>query len=94
MLFRSMGMSEFIEPVVADGNKLLLEKANASNIEREIVCEEQVTAPVEEGQELGYVLISSNGEQTARVSIVAPAAVAKMGFGSIFKKLLVGMFMG
>lgn len=50
-----------------------------------------VPAPVEKGQRLGTLQVSVGGETVAEVPVCAAEAVARIGFGGIFKKLALSL---
>ena len=49
---------------------------------------EEVSAPVEEGQKLGEMIVYLDGEEHERVDLVASAGVARLTVWGIFQQLL------
>ncbi|MCK8824909.1 D-alanyl-D-alanine carboxypeptidase family protein [Fuchsiella alkaliacetigena] len=49
-------------------------------IEREIVVDENITAPVEKGKVLGELILSNQNEELGRVELVAAEEVEQLGF--------------
>lgn len=58
-----------------------------SKVEKEIMLEENLEAPVMEGDVLGYLVYKMDGEELGRVAIIAAGDVAKAGFFDYWKKL-------
>lgn len=58
-----------------------------SKVEKEIMLEENLEAPVMEGDVLGYLVYKLDGEELGRVAIIAAGDVAKAGFFDYWKKL-------
>ena len=67
---------------------VLLEKAQASGVEQEIVLAESVEAPVEQGQRLGTLRCTMGEETLAEIPLVAAEAVERLGTGEIYEELL------
>lgn len=65
-----------------------LEGLSFDEIEREIVLEEEVSAPVQEGEEAGYVCYTYRGIELGRLPIYFSKSVDKAGFGDYLKKVL------
>ena len=58
-----------------------------SKIEKEIMVEETVEAPVREGDVLGYLVYRLEGEEIGRVPVTAAQDVEKAGFFDYWKKV-------
>ena len=65
----------------------VLEKGKASSVVREITTDEYVTAPVDKGQTVGEAVYTLDGEEIARLPVVASDAVPKAGFFFYFGEL-------
>lgn len=90
----ALGEAENIQPQLGAAEPVLLTKEAAAGIQREIALAEQVSAPVEQGQILGSVTLK-NGEQVlAEVPLVAPEAVGKLSWGSLFRTVLGRLWLG
>lgn len=61
----------------------LLKKGEEKNIEQTINVEENIMAPINEGQKVGEVVYTLNGEELGRTNIVAEKTVEKKTFFSI-----------
>lgn len=65
----------------------VVEKQNAGKIECQTVLPESVNAPIAEGQEIGKLIYSLNGEILCEVPITAGNDAARITFGEIFSRL-------
>ena len=80
-----LGKEKYIQPVLGAGTKLLLKKTEAAALRKELELPERIAAPVAAGQELGRLrLLDGEGRELARLSVVAPEGVERLGWGRIF----------
>jgi D-alanyl-D-alanine carboxypeptidase (penicillin-binding protein 5/6) len=82
------GTAPFIDVYAAEGFSTLIEKGKEGTLEKELVLLENITAPVEEGQVVGYLRILLDGTEIGRVDAVAGQRVAERNFGNAFKRIL------
>ena len=72
--------------LLLDGNlTLLVKKGGEADISLEAELPESVTAPVGEGEVIGYVSVRKDGETVARLPIVAASAVPVRGIGDALR---------
>lgn len=71
---------------------VLLQRTADQNIEREVVFNKNIKAPVKKGDVLGTVNISIGGELVGEIEITAACDVDKITFGFVLKNLLTGLF--
>lgn len=83
-----LGAADTITPVPGDTQSLLVKKGDASRLTTELLLEPELSAPIEQGQTLGYLLVSRDGTELARIPMVAERAVARLGFLDLFRELL------
>ena len=88
-----LGESGTVQPVLAQTPTVLLEKAQAANVTQSISLCESVEAPVEEGQTLGTMTVTADGEVVATIPIVAAQAVERLSVGGIFQRMLRSLFL-
>ena len=69
----TLGTAAEITPVLADETPILIDKALAAGVETRVCVDESVTAPVETGQTLGTLTITSGGQTIAERDLIAPA---------------------
>ena len=90
----TLGASMEITPVLADETPILIDKALATGVETRVRVNESVTAPVEAGQTLGTLTITSGGQTIAERDLVAPEAVEALRWGDVFLQMLRALCMG
>jgi len=90
----TLGTSMEITPVLADETPFLIDKALAAGVETRVCVDESVTAPVEAGQTLGTLTITSGGQTIAERDLVAPEAVGALRWGDVFLQMLRALCMG
>lgn len=67
---------------------ILIEKSRLGTIEKNIVMEESLRAPVAAGQQVGSMTVLADGEVLQQVPIVAAEDVSFLGVWGIFKQML------
>ena len=82
------GTESFVTPKVEKINPLTLETGKKSKIESEVNLAVSVEAPVEEGQVLGTLDFSVDGEKIASYNLVSPIAVRKITLLDMMKRLI------
>ena len=90
----TLGTSMEITPVLADETPILIDKALAAGVETNVRVDGSVTAPVEAGQTLGTLTITSGGQTIAERDLVAPEAVGALRWGDVFLQMLRALCMG
>ena len=84
----TLGTSMEITPVLADETPILIDKALAASVETNVRVDGSVTAPVEAGQTLGTLTITSDGQTLAQIAIIAPEAVPRLSWWQLTMRLL------
>ncbi len=87
----TMGKSDCVNLSVGEGNSILIPKDKAADIKWEASLPDSIPAPVEMGQTIGYLTISSDNETIAEIPIIAAENVELMGFWQLFKELLASL---
>ena len=90
----TLGTAAEITPVLADETPILIDKALAAGVETRVCVDESVTAPVEAGQTLGTLTITSGGQTIAERDLVAPESVGALRWGDVFLQMLRALYMG
>ncbi len=81
------GVLKTVPASIKGESRAVLEKGKASSVVREITTDEYVTAPVDKGQTVGEAVYTLDGEEIARLPVVAVDAVPKAGFFFYFGEL-------
>ena len=77
------GVGEKVNLIFENNVGFLLKKGEDKNIEQVINVEENLTAPILEGQKVGEVIYKINGEEIGRTNIIAEKTIEKKTFFSI-----------
>lgn len=88
-----LGMQTSVSVALADDMPILMEKAGAETLEREITLENSVQAPVKQGTKLGEVVLRRGDEEIARRDIIAAEDVERKGISAIYRDLLAYLLM-
>ena len=83
-----LGTVESVTPVPEQSCPILIAKAKAASVTRELEQAEGVQAPVELGQVLGTLRIKAGEELLAELPLTAPEPVPRLSFGQIWLRLL------
>lgn len=83
-----MGIQDTVRVQLADDSPLLLEKAAAEGLTREITLADSVQAPVQEGDVLGEVVLKNGDEEITRRQLTAAETIERKGISSIYRDLL------
>ena len=84
----TLGTQATVQPVLADGGKLLLEKSRAGDLQQSVTLEPQVDAPVALGDRLGTLTVTSGEETVAELPLIAGEEVPRITFAQMFTRLL------
>ena len=88
----SGGVRASVQPVIEGSDHILLRRSEASALERNVSLPESVAAPLEEGERLGSLTLSSSGETLVEVPLVSSEAVEKLGAGGVLLSLFRQLF--
>ena len=85
----TLGARSAVQPVLTGDNTLLLEKAAAGGLQKELALPESVSAPVNEGDRLGELRVTdANGETVAVLPILAGESVPHITWSQMFRNVL------
>mgnify|MGYP000930489885 FL=1 len=79
------GTTSSIDAILESDAEVLMSNGNSKDITQEIKLDDTFTAPILEGQKLGEVEFSINGNVVSTVNLVANKSSDKLNFGSIIK---------
>ena len=88
----SGGVRASVQPVIEGSDHILLRRSEASALERNVSLPESVAAPIEAGERLGSLTLSSSGETLVEVPLVSSEAVEKLGAGGVLLSLFRQLF--
>lgn len=85
------GVDNQIEVEYTLPDNLLIPKGAEEKLEQSVTLQESVEAPVEQGQELGKVVITLEGEEVGSYPLTAKYTVERMTFGKAMERLFKSM---
>ena len=83
-----LGEQDTVQPVLDHDCTILTHQSQSAAVITQVHLPEEVSAPVEEGQKLGEMIVYLDGEEHERVDLVASAGVARLTVWGIFQQLL------
>ena len=87
----ALGRADTVQPVMQGGTSFIVEKAKADTLETHLELPESLTAPVEQGQEIGRLTVTSGGETLLEVPLAAAEAVEAVTVVDLFTSFLCGL---
>jgi len=84
----TLGQQPQVQPVCAEAEAVLIEKAARSRMSSAVELPESVAAPVAAGQELGSLVLFDDGAEIGRVPLVAECAVEKLTYLQVWLSLV------
>ncbi len=83
-----LGSMDQVEVGYTPTQNMLLRKGESKNMQQEMTLLPEVSAPVKEGQVLGKISITLNGEEVDQINLIAEYEVPKLGFGGALMKIM------
>ncbi len=79
------GVDSEVKVTAGETYSTLVRKGQEENITKEVILDEEITAPIEAGQRIGTMKISRDGEILAEIDLNAASSVERKGIGLIIK---------
>lgn len=89
-----LGRQSVLTPILQPSAPILIDKSERSRVTKTVTLAQEVTAPVEAGQEVGTLTIATDERVLAEIPIVAPTAVERLGWWELTARLLRRVCMG
>ncbi len=86
------GTEREVQLVTADKLNLVVPKGQTKNIQKKIVADPSIKAPVTAGQKYGELIAIKDGTEMGRVDLVADRTVDRAGFFKVFQTMLSNLF--
>ncbi len=80
--------------IAEDSLNLLLEREKEKEVKKEIILQEEYTAPITKGEKLGEAVITLDGKEIGRVNLIAQEDVETSTVMRKFNRILVHWLMG
>ena len=90
----TLGEAASVMPRLAGDSTILGAKEKLAAMEVQVELEDELAAPVEEGQQLGRMTVTSQGQTLAAIPLVASQAVPRLTYWQILQRCLKMAFMG
>jgi len=90
----TLGDAPAVQPKLGDSCTLLTAKDKVGGMEVQVEQEEALSAPVEAGQEVGRMTVTSGGEVLATIPLVAEQAVERLTYWQILQRCFKMAFLG
>lgn len=89
-----LGTESILTPTVADASEILVARSELSQVTKTVILEEEVTAPVAAGQQIGTLKIETDERVLAEIPILAPKAVERLTLWQMTTRILKTLCMG
>lgn len=86
------GIEKELQLVAAQDLNLIVGKGQNKNLQKKIVADSSVNAPIEEGQKCGELIVIKDGQEMGKVDLIAEKAVPKAGLIRIFQNMITNLF--
>ena len=83
-----LGKQDQVAAQLGQEGALLIDKAQRNSVTTEISLEDQLTAPVSQGQRLGTMTVKAGDQVLSEIPLVASTPVEKLTFGDLFLLIL------
>ena len=83
-----LGKADSVKVVPGENPELLVDKAQRGSVTTEVNLEQEVSAPVSQGQRLGTMTVRAGEQILAHVPLVAEETVARLSWGDLFVRVL------
>ena len=83
-----LGKERAVVPVPSGDAPVLIEKSRQNGITTRVEVPQEVKAPVEQGQRIGTVILSADGEVLTEIPLVSPYAIERKTWWDITRELL------
>lgn len=84
------GTQDTVNAVSKDKKTLLCEKANSSEAQRRVFINDNITAPVNKGDIVGYMEFTIGDNVVEKVELTAQNSIDKKGYFRVFRDLVLG----
>lgn len=86
------GMEKELQLVASEDLTLLLSKGENKNLQKKIVADSAITAPIVQGQKCGELLVLRDGKEIAKVDLVAEKNIEKASLIKTLQNMITNLF--
>jgi len=91
-LFVNRGMEKEVQLIAAQDLNLILGKGENKNLQKKVVTEPVITAPIHKGQKYGELLVFQDGKEIGKVDLLAEKSVEKASLLRTMKNMISNLF--
>lgn len=84
----SVGTAETVSCVLGEQPPLALPRSWLKELEKELVLAEKLTAPVEQGETVGELIVRRGGTEICRIPVTAAEKIPRLTLMQLFRRLL------
>ncbi|SFL81006.1 D-alanyl-D-alanine carboxypeptidase family protein [Pelosinus propionicus] len=88
----SKGMEKELQLVAAEDLTLLLSKGENKNLQKQVVADSAISAPIVQGQKCGELLVLRDGKEIGKVDLVAEKSVEKASLIKTLQNMFSNLF--
>ena len=89
----TLGTQATVQPVLGEGNTLLLEKSSAGDLQQTVTLAESLDAPIVKGDVIGTLLVTSGETTVAEIPLLAGEDVPRITYRQMLLRLLQTAFL-
>lgn len=86
------GMEKEVQLVAAQELSLLLGKGQNKNLQKKIIADQAITAPIHQGQKYGELVVLRDGKEIGKVDLLAEKSVEKANFLRTLQNMVTNLF--
>lgn len=86
------GIEKELQLVAAQDLNLVVPKGQSKNLQKKIIADSSVNAPIVQGQKCGELIVVKDGKEIGKIDLIAEKAIPKAGLIRIFQTMLTNMF--
>ena len=83
-----LGAQSLLTPVLQGAAPVLVSKGELAQVEKRVTMEQELTAPIEKGQQLGSLTITAGERVLAEIPIVSPVSIPKLSLWQLTCQIL------
>ncbi len=83
-----LGEQSLFTPVLQGAAPVLVDKGELAQVEKRVTMEQELTAPIEKGQQLGSLTITAGERVLAEIPIVSPVSIPKLSLWQLTCNIL------
>ena len=86
------GMEKELQLVASEDLTLLLSKGENKNLQKKVVADSAITAPIKQGQKCGELLVLRDGKEIGKVDLVAEKNIEKASLIKTLQNMITNLF--